>query len=132
MNPIVQEALGSVIRFALAIVAGYMVKAGIWSASDATTYVTAATLGLLSLGWSLWQKYRGRLVLLTALAMPAGKTENEAIDRVVSGAPVPIVTTLPDVVPVPVWTDTTGRRIAPAAWFVVVVGSLLVLAYRCS
>lgn len=68
MNPMLQAALGAVLRWALAIGAGYLIKAGIWTSSDAETYVTAAALAILALGWSLYQKYSTRSVLLTALA----------------------------------------------------------------
>src|SRR6187551_100233 len=50
MNPILHAALGSIVRFALAALFGYVVKAGIWSASEAETYVGAGTLAVLGLG----------------------------------------------------------------------------------
>lgn len=99
MNPIAQEAIGSILRWGLAIVAGYLVKQGIWTDAAATTYVMAASLALLSVGWSLWQKYHDRVKLLTALTMPAGTTENQVIAKVASGAVTPTVTTPPDSVP---------------------------------
>lgn len=92
-------ALGSIVRWVLALGAGYLVKAGIWSGAEAETYVTAAALALLSLGWSLWNHYRARLKLLTALALPFPATE-QTVERVVAaGEGVPTVTTPPDTVP---------------------------------
>lgn len=58
MNPLIQAALGSVLRWGLTIAAGWLVNAGVWSSGEATTYVAGAVLGLLALGWSLWEKYR--------------------------------------------------------------------------
>lgn len=101
MNPIVSAALGSILRWALAIGAGYLVKAGIWTGSDAETYVTAATLGALGLGWSLWQNNRGRVKLLTTLHW-AGVTEQDVTAHIASGAPTPPVSTPIDKVPSPV------------------------------
>jgi hypothetical protein len=61
VNPssaLVQAALGSILRWLLALGAGYLIKAGIWNASDAQTYVAAGTVAGLTLGWSLWQKWK--------------------------------------------------------------------------
>jgi len=100
MNPIAQEALAAIVRWGLALAAGYLVKAGIWSASDSTTYVGAATIGLVALGWSLWQKYAARLKLLTALSLSQPTSEaavEAAIDR---GFPTPAITSRKDMAPV--------------------------------
>lgn len=75
MNPVLSAALGSILRWGLAFLAGYLVKAGIWSGAEAETYLTAAVLGLLGLGWSLWQKYHDRIKFLAALDAPSGTTE---------------------------------------------------------
>lgn len=99
MNPILQSALGSILRWALAIAAGYLVKAGIWDANDAETYVATAALALLALGWSWWQKYHDRIKLLTALTMKPGATENDVIAHIASGAPTPTVSTPPNTIP---------------------------------
>lgn len=101
MNPILQAALGSILRFFLAMGAGYLVKAGVWTGSDAETYVTAAALGLLTLGWSLWNKYKERQKLLTAIALPNLATEEEVVAHIADGKPTPPVTTPIDVTPVP-------------------------------
>jgi hypothetical protein len=99
MNPIATKALGSIIRWALAGVAGALfVKHGIWSQSDAAQYVEAGTMGLLSLGFSLWEKYRSRLKLLTALTMPAGNTEAN-VEQAMKVLPSPSVLTAKDTVP---------------------------------
>ncbi len=58
MNPLLSAAIGSMIRWALALGAGYLVKAGIWTGSDAQTYVAASSMALLSLLWSLYQKWQ--------------------------------------------------------------------------
>ena len=78
MNPLLVEALGSIVRAGLNIVAGYLVTAGIWTSGDAEKYVAAAALAVISIGWSVWQKYGMRGKLVTALALPSGVTENEA------------------------------------------------------
>lgn len=72
MNPLVQRALGSILRAILLGWAGHLVKPGIWTAADAETYAEAGALAILALGWSLWQKYQQHLTVLAALDAPAG------------------------------------------------------------
>jgi len=76
MNPLLVEAVGSILRAVLNIGAGYLVEHGIWSKSNADTYVAALALALISFGWSYWQKRRMRLKFLTASAS-AGLSEKE-------------------------------------------------------
>ena len=99
MNPLIQSALGSILRYLLMIAATYLVKHGIWTASAAEGYVEAAVLALLALGWSWWKIHRNQIKLLTALSMPQGSTENDVKAAVASGA-APSVLTPADVVPV--------------------------------
>lgn len=75
MNPVLAAALGAILRWALAFLAGYLVNAGVWKPDEAETYVAAAVLGLLGLGWSLFQKYKARIKFLAALNAPAGTSE---------------------------------------------------------
>jgi hypothetical protein len=77
MNPLLVEALGSIVRAGLNVCAGWLVAHGIWSSSNAEKYVGAAALALISLGWSLWQHYGMRSKLITALATPATMSEHQ-------------------------------------------------------
>jgi len=89
---LLQQALGSIVRWALAFLAGYLVSHGVWTPGAAESYVNAAAtaiaMAVVSLGWSLWQKYRARLRLLTALDMPAGTSEAKVEDRIKAGGGV--------------------------------------------
>ncbi len=85
MNPLLQAALGSILRWMLSIGAGYLVEHGIWSQSEASTYVAGAALAALSLGWSLWAKYHSRIKFLTALEAPAGSTESDVTATIAAG-----------------------------------------------
>lgn len=67
MDPIAAAAIGSIIRWLLAILAGYAVSAGIWTDAEAANYVVAATSGIIALLWSLWQKRKFNLLYWTAL-----------------------------------------------------------------
>lgn len=86
MNPLLQAALGSIIRWALAALAGILVSKGVWTQQDADTYITALVLAILSLGWSLWAKYKERIFRKKALEMPAGATEDEVKQAIRSDA----------------------------------------------
>ncbi len=58
MPPMLQAALGSILRWGLALLAGHLVKAGVWTSADAQVYVAAGALALISLGWSLFEKWK--------------------------------------------------------------------------
>lgn len=90
MNPLLMEALGSIVRWLLAGAAGWLVQHGIWTSAQSQTYVMAAALAVLSLGWSLWQKYKSRVHFLTALQAPAGTSEDAVKTKVAQGLGVPL------------------------------------------
>ena len=75
MNPLLQSALASIARAILIGSSGFLVQRGIWSQSAAETYMTALSLFVVGLGWSLWEKYKSRIKFLTALESPVGTTE---------------------------------------------------------
>lgn len=112
MNPLLVEAIGSIVRAVLNIVAGWLVAHGVWASSDAEKYVGAAALALISLGWSLWQKYGMRSKLVTAMALPSGMTENQ-VEAAVKNPQLetPSVTLPKDEVPAPV-SQTPPREAA--------------------
>ena len=84
MNPLLQAALGSILRWGLAFLAGFLVNAGIWKADEAESYIGAAAVGLLAIVWSLWQKYKARIRFLAALDSPKGTDEGDIDVRGVS------------------------------------------------
>ena len=100
MNPILQAALGSILRYGLMILATFLVKHGVWTASAAERYVEAAVVALLALGWSWWKIHGNRIKVLTALTMPQGSTENDLKEQVKTGE-VPSVMTPTNAVPMP-------------------------------
>lgn len=99
MNPLMQAAITSILRWAFALGAGYLVHKGIWTSGDAATYVEAAALGLVSLAWSQRNMIQQRAAFLMALMMPHGTTENEVKSVIAAGAVTPALTTPPDTIP---------------------------------
>lgn len=97
MNPIVSEAIGSILRQLLAVLAGYFVSKGVWTTAQATDYVAAAVAGLLALGWSLYQKYRARQKLVVALS--AASMTEAGVESKVRAGDVPNMTASKHAVP---------------------------------
>lgn len=77
MNPVFQAALASILRHVLTGLATYLVTRGIWTSEEATTYVAAAALGVIGLGWGLYQKFRTHDLILNALDATPGTTLDE-------------------------------------------------------
>lgn len=103
MNPMLSSFIGAIVRYALMGLAGYAVQHGLFTETDATKYAEAAAVAAPVLAWSLYQKYKGRQKLVTALAAPAGMTENDLeahIKRAKAiGESLPSVTTPKDEAP---------------------------------
>ncbi len=98
MNPMLQEALMSILRWGLTLLAGWFVSHGVWTLSQSASYVAAASVAILTLGWSLWQKYGARVKLLVALS--GGPTTERAVEaHIESGAVTPTVKTDPATIP---------------------------------
>lgn len=92
MNPLLVEALGAIVRWALTFGAGVLVQHGIWSPEASSKYVAAAAAAILTLAWSLWQKYRMRAKLVTALTLPPGYSEHEVEQQVNRGMGASVTT----------------------------------------
>ena len=91
--PFVQQVLGVLTRALIIWAAGYLAAHGLTISDDQTTQIVAwATPLLAALAWSIYQKYRGRLKLLTAQVTPAGKSEAQ-IDAIVDAGNAPSVMT---------------------------------------
>lgn len=94
MNPMFQAALGAILRWGLTFLAGWFVQHGIWTGNEAEAYVAGAAVAVLTLLWSLWNKYRSRVKFLTALTMAPGSTEVNVEARIADPSKVnPSVTT---------------------------------------
>ena len=98
MPILLQSAIGTFLRAGLMVLATWLTKHGICSDSDASKYVDASVVALLTIGWGLYQKYQSRVKFLTAL-MPGPKTEDEVNAHIVSGAVTPSVFTPTNTVP---------------------------------
>lgn len=75
MPGLFERFFGSLVRFLLAGVVGYLVRKGVIAGDLGEELLIAAAIGIPTLIWSLWQKYKDRLKFLKALELPAGTTE---------------------------------------------------------
>ena len=98
MNPMMQEALASVVRSILKLGAGYLVARGVWAPDDASNYVAAGALAIVGLGWSYWTTYQSRRKLVTALSADVRLTEEQVQTRIAHGM-APSTATPKDTVP---------------------------------
>jgi hypothetical protein len=100
--PFIQQIIGVLVRIIVVWLAGYLqAKAGVTLSEDQIgQIVTYLVPVVLVLGWSLYQKHRGRVKLLVAAASPHVLTEHE-VEAIVNdpAKPNPSVNTPKDALP---------------------------------
>ncbi len=81
MNKAIKDIIGVGIRAALYTIFGGMISRGVVTAEQVDSWVNEFTIGLagfaVTVGLSLFQKYRARLFGATALDLPAGSTAED-------------------------------------------------------
>jgi hypothetical protein len=90
-NPFAHKILGSFVRASLAALGGYLTAHELATDGEVRGFIEAATPLLVSVGLSVLEKYKARKKLVTALALPAGKTELE-VEKVIAKGEAPPVT----------------------------------------
>ena len=75
---LLKSLAGSVVRWLLTAVGAWLVSKNIVSESDFNQVVVGIAAGGAALAWSFWNKYKHRLLLLLALDLPAGTSEEVA------------------------------------------------------
>jgi hypothetical protein len=71
--------LGTLLRSALLLLAGWLVKVGMLPTGGMEEWVGAVVITVLTLAWSFWKKLETKWKLEAALAAPAGSTIVEAV-----------------------------------------------------
>jgi len=96
MNPFLRQILGTLVRAAILWLAA---KFGADISDDEAVKLAGQIVPILIVvGWSVYQKYRGRLKLLAGLASSHRMTEHE-VEAIVSAGDAPAVSTPKTVVP---------------------------------
>lgn len=125
MGTILQSILGGLLRYVLAGVISWMITNGIANEEQVTQLLAGLTGALILLGWMAFNKIRGRVKLLTALAVPKGTTVAHLETLIGRGLKVP-ATTPDDAVPVPVSASDSVKPRPDALLVFLLAGSLLV------
>lgn len=106
MNPLYTDIVGSWVRAFLLLVSAFLIQHHVVTATQGEALsalwfqqILNAVPGLISLGWSAWQKYGARVRLNTALTMPAGKTLADVDAKISTGVGIPSAKTAATVVP---------------------------------
>lgn len=114
MNELLKQFLGALLRHALTGAAGYFVAKGILTPDQSSAMLAALVAAVLGVGWSLWQKYVGRLRLVSALDLPAGTSEARVKNFAGVGGPLtPIAGAL--LLVAAVSSASCGTRTPPAS-----------------
>jgi hypothetical protein len=77
MNPLIRDILESLLRKGSTAIATYLVTMGLLTEGQATEVVAGLVLLGVSIAWSIYQRYKDRLVLLTAIEAPPGTSEKQ-------------------------------------------------------
>lgn len=90
MNPMLSGIVMAIVRYVLAGLMAAAVQRGILT-PDQTEYLIAGAAGFVGVVlWALWVKYRDRLKLTTAMAMPSQVSEKQVEAAVKAGNAPPV------------------------------------------
>src|ERR1035437_957643 len=92
MTPIIQAQLASLLRSLMWLAVPFLVKKGLITGTQAEGIVEAVATMAVSLAWSYWKNHSNQVKALTALAMPAGSTENDLKTQIVTKATPSVLT----------------------------------------
>jgi len=81
MPELLKAAIGSLIRWALTGIFGWLVAKGAFTEGQAGELLLAIGAGAAALLWSLYQKYRDKLKFFTALEVSTSQKVDESIAR---------------------------------------------------
>lgn len=92
--PFISQIVGAIVRALIMWVAGYLAAQGVTVSDDQVMQaVKWLTPLVVTLAWSIWQKFHGRQKLLVALASPRPMSESEVERKVADPGPNPSVLT---------------------------------------
>lgn len=82
---LIKGIIGSLVRFALGGAVGYLVNKGLITEDQGTALIPAVILGVITVVWAIWRKYKIQQRISVALALPAGSSP-ETLDREVKNS----------------------------------------------
>lgn len=104
MGAVLMDILAGLLRYVLAGVISWLITNGIATEAQTTQVIAGLASAIALVGWMVWNKYRARVKLLTALTTPKGTTVDELKGLIARGVTAP-VSTPNDAVPVAAKTD---------------------------
>jgi hypothetical protein len=85
MSQLIVTLLSSLLRMVLLGWFATLIERGVWTEGQLTSLATGLAGFIVVAGYALWNHYRNRLKLLTALETPAGATEAEILEKIKKG-----------------------------------------------
>lgn len=79
---LIKGVIGSLVRFALAGAVGWLVQRGVITGEQGAAIIPAVAVGVITIAWAVWRKYKIQQRIAIALALPAGSTP-EQLDKAV-------------------------------------------------
>lgn len=79
MNPFIQDVALTIARKALTAVATYLVTTGWLTGEQSERIIIGIALGAVSVGWSIWQRYKDRILLAIGLGLPQSSSIADAL-----------------------------------------------------
>jgi uncharacterized membrane protein YjjB (DUF3815 family) len=80
---LIKGIIGSLVRFVFAGAVGWLVQRGVITGEQGAALIPAIVLGVITVAWAIWRKYKIQQRIAVALALPAG-ANSETLDRAVS------------------------------------------------
>jgi hypothetical protein len=79
---LIKGIIGSLVRFVFAGAVGWLVQRGVITGDQGEMLIPAIVLGVITVAWAVWRKYKIQQRIAVALALPAGST-SEKLDAAV-------------------------------------------------
>lgn len=79
MNPFVQDVALTIARKALTGAATYLITTGWLTADQGERILVGVAMLAASVAWSVWQRYKDRILLLIGLGLPQGSSVEDAL-----------------------------------------------------
>jgi hypothetical protein len=90
---LIKGIIGSLVRFLFAGIVGGLVTAGVITAQQGELLIPAITLGVITVVWAIWRKYKIQERIALALSLPAG-SDPERLEQAVQSKNPPTLRTV--------------------------------------
>lgn len=74
---LIKGIIGSLVRFGLGGAVGYLVNKGLVTEEQGAAVIPAVILGVITVAWAIWRKYKIQQRIAVALELPAGASPEQ-------------------------------------------------------